>query len=180
MTQIEVIKIFRKHGIKGNSGFDSVALEDLQRLDGCYVIKTNLPEASIDKSKIHDRYKDLAKVENAFRTFKNGHLEVRPVFVRNKQSSRGHVFVVMLAYLIERRLHEFWRDIECTVPEGIDELGSIRGTVIEIGGAICQKIPKPADLNADILYAADIELPEVFPMGQVRVATRKKLVEQRN
>ncbi|MDY6843790.1 MAG: transposase, partial [Thermodesulfobacteriota bacterium] len=42
---------------------DSVALEDSERLDGCYVIKTNLPEASIDKSKVHDCYNDLAKVE---------------------------------------------------------------------------------------------------------------------
>lgn len=159
---------------------DPVALEGTELLDGCYLIKTNLPEESIDKDQIHDRYKDLAKVENAFRTFKNGHLEVRPVFVRNEKNSRGHVFVVMLAYLIERRLHEFWRNIECTVPEGIDELGSIRGTVIEIGGATCQKIPKPADITADLLNAAGIKLPEVFPMRQIRVATRKKLVEQRN
>lgn len=160
--------------------FDSVALKEAESLDGCYVIKTNLPKKSINKDQIHDRYKDLAKVENAFRTFKNGHLEVRPIFVRNEKSTRGHVFAVMLAYLIERRLRESWRGIECTVPEGIDELGSIRGIVIKLGQGICQKIPKPADFVSELLNAANIKLPEVFPVQQVRVATRKKLVSQRN
>jgi transposase len=162
-----------------NMSLDPVALEDVESLDGCYVIKTNLPKKSIDKGRVHDRHKDLAKVENAFRTFKNGHLEVRPIFVRNEKSARGHVFAVMLAYLIERRLRESWRNIECTVPEGIDELGSIRGIAIKFGQAICQKIPKPEDLISELLSAVNIKLPEVFPMQQVRAATRKKLVRQR-
>ncbi len=53
---------------------------------------------------IHDRYKDLAQVERAFRTFKSGHLEVRPTFVRTEARTRGHVFVAMLAYLTYRLL----------------------------------------------------------------------------
>ncbi len=159
---------------------EAAALESAQLLDGCYVIKTDLAGTAIDAKQVHDRYKDLAKVENAFRIFKNGHLEVRPIFVRSKKSTRGHVFVVMLAYLIERRLHELWREIECTVPEGIDELGSIRGTVIKIKRTTCQQVPAPDGLAAELLEAARIKLPEALPMRQVHVATRKKLVSQRN
>ena len=54
-----------------------------------------------DKQVVHDRHKDLAEVERAFRTSKTGHLEVRPVYVRKEENTRGHVLVVMLAYLTE-------------------------------------------------------------------------------
>jgi len=47
---------------------DNKALDEASLLDGCYVIKTNLPKELIDKEIIHDRYKDLTKVEKAFRT----------------------------------------------------------------------------------------------------------------
>jgi transposase len=47
---------------------------------------------------VHDRYKDLASVEQAFRTCKTVHLEVRPIFLRLEARTRAHAFVVMLAY----------------------------------------------------------------------------------
>jgi len=79
---------------------DHSALEHVSRLDGCYVIKTDLPKAVAGTQIIHDRYKDLSLVEQAFRTCKTAHLEVRPIYVRNEASTRGHVLVVMLAYFI--------------------------------------------------------------------------------
>ncbi len=43
---------------------------ELNKLDGCYVVKTNSPFGNLDSQTVHDRYKDLAKVEFAFRTMK--------------------------------------------------------------------------------------------------------------
>lgn len=80
----------------------------LAELDGCYTLKTDVPVQVADKELIHDRYKDLAMVESAFRTCKTSHLEVRPVFVRTKANTRGHVLVVMLAYRIARALKQAW------------------------------------------------------------------------
>jgi len=45
------------------------------------VIKSDLPK-EIDKQMIHDRYKDLAEVERAFRTCETGLLEMRPWYVQ--------------------------------------------------------------------------------------------------
>ena len=75
---------------------DEDALAETSRLDGCYVIKTDLPANAVDKQIIHDRYKDLAAVERAFRAGKTAHLEVRPIYVRTEDHTRGHVLVVML------------------------------------------------------------------------------------
>jgi hypothetical protein len=35
------------------------ALDEISRLDGCYVLKTDLPQSAATKKVIHDRYKDL-------------------------------------------------------------------------------------------------------------------------
>ena len=71
------------------------ALQEAAKLDGCYVLRTDLPLAVAGTDFIHARYKGLTLVEQAFRTCKTTHLEVRPVYVRTAASTRGHVLVVM-------------------------------------------------------------------------------------
>ncbi len=159
---------------------DEVVKMEVAELDGCYVIKTDLPARVATAETIHNRYKDLALVEQAFRTFKSGHLEVRPTFVRTEASTKGHVFVVMLAYLLERELDKYWHGLEVTVAEGIDELGSLRGVEISVGQVTCQKIPEVTGLNKQLLDAANIKLPDMLPLRKVHVATRKQLISQRN
>ena len=68
------------------------------KLDGCYVIKSNLPK--VKKEIIHARYKDLKFVEENFRSIKTAWLEIRPWHVRKKGSTRGHAFVVMLSDMV--------------------------------------------------------------------------------
>ncbi len=148
-------------------------------LDGCYVITTDLSGPAASAKVIHDRYKDLAKVERAFRTWKTGHLELRPVHVRTEESTRGHVFVVMLAYLIERELDALWRNFDMTVPEAIDQLGSLRGTIVQVNQTTCQKVPQPVGDIKKLLDAADIRLPGILPVRNVKIATRRKLTTRR-
>ena len=71
------------------------ALQEAAKLDGGYVLRTDLPLAVAGTDFIHARYKDLTLVEQAFRTCKTTHLEVRPVYIRTAASTRGHVLVVM-------------------------------------------------------------------------------------
>ncbi len=158
---------------------DEQSKEDKYRLDGCYVIKTDLSDENIEADTIHARYKDLSLVEQAFRTFKSGHLEVRPVFVRKDLRTRGHVLVVMLAYLMEKEIYKYWREIEITIAEGLDELASLRAVEMQIENVVCQKIPEPTGLSEKLLDAANIKLPSVLPDRKLHVATRKKLVSER-
>ncbi|MCP4108101.1 MAG: IS1634 family transposase [Desulfobacteraceae bacterium] len=72
---------------------DEDALTEAAKLDGCYVLKTDLSQETASKTVIHSRYKDLAMVEWAFRTSKTAELEMRPVFVRLSGRTRGHAFV---------------------------------------------------------------------------------------
>jgi len=159
---------------------DADALAELEKLDGCYVLKTDVAKKVADKETIHSRYKDLAQVEWAFRTSKTVCLEMRPVNVRLARRTRGHVFVVMLAYRIVRELAGRWRDLNLTVEEGIHELTTLCATELLVNGKPrCQTIPEPRSSIRQLLKAAAVRLPETLPCKGICVATRKRLPENR-
>jgi hypothetical protein len=156
------------------------ALEQTARLDGCYVIKTDLPASTASPQVIHDRYKDLAEVEQAFRTCKTAHLETRPIYVRTAANTRGHVLVVMLAYLIRRELSRAWVALDMTVEEGLHQLQSLSSTEVRVeGGGSCLRIPQPNPAARRLLDALNLHVPDVLPHTDTPVVTRKKLPERR-
>lgn len=156
------------------------ALQEAAKLDGCYVLKTDVPQAVAGTDFIHARYKDLTLVEQAFRTCKTTHLEVRPVYVRTAASTRGHVLVVMLAYLIIRALRQAWAHLDLTVEEGIDQLATlcVMDVHLEGHGTFC-RIPKPRASSQRLLEAVGTHLPETLLERKARVVTRKQLPKRR-
>ena len=152
----------------------------IAELDGCYALKSNLPAAVASKEIIHDRYKDLTLVERAFRTCKTTHLEVRPVYVRTEANTRGHVLVVMLAYLIVRELRRAWNNLDLTVEEGLDKLNGVYAMELSINdGASILRVPDPSPQTKKLLKALKINLPSALPKSKVNVDTRKKLPTRR-
>jgi len=159
---------------------DEHAMAEAARLDGCYVIKTDLPKTAAGTHTIHDRYKDLTHVEQAFRTCKSGHLQLRPIYVRSEPSTRGHVFVVMLAYLIRCELQRAWAELDLTVEEGLNSLKTLCTMSITIGhSAQLYRIPTPRKLSGELLARLDIQIPPVLPHRELHVATKRKLHKRR-
>ena len=159
---------------------DKEAQQEDTKLDGCYVLKTDLTKDTMNKETVHARYKDLALVEWAFRTSKTVELEMRPVYVRLADRTRGHAFIVMLAYRIIQELAQRWHNIELTVEEGLKELTTLCATEMVVSGRpCCNKIPQPRSMVRKLLEAAKVRLPDALPCSGIRVATRKKLIDQR-
>ena len=159
---------------------DAAALAEHTRLDGCYVLKSDLPPEVADRTTIHERYKDLAKVEQAFRTIKTAHLEMRPIYVRTEESTRGHALVVMLAYLVRRALQRAWASFDLTVEEGLDQLKTLCVTEIQFpDGTVAHQIPEPCDQSRLLLDALGLKLPDALPKSHARVVTYKKLSARR-
>ena len=71
------------------------------RLDGIYVIRTNLPAAVLTAEQTVGAYKSLARVERAFRCLKTADLEIRPIYHWTEPRVRAHVLLCMLAYYVE-------------------------------------------------------------------------------
>lgn len=66
-------------------------------LDGIYVIRTNVPETSMDAGDAVRTYKSLANVEKIFKTLKSRDLGIRPIRHYTEDRTRAHVFLCMLA-----------------------------------------------------------------------------------
>ena len=168
------------HGRTISIQLDEQAWHEAAKLDGCYCLKTDLSKRQAAKETVHDRYKDLAQVEWAFRTSKTTHLEARPVFVCLESRTRGHLLVVMLAYLLVQELARCWRDLDLTVEEGLEELKSLCTTQVVVKGRpVLHNIPRPRASVQRLLDAAQVTLPKSVPDRGVRVSTRKKLTEER-
>lgn len=149
------------------------------KLDGCYVIKSDLPQP-LDKQIIHDRYRDLTLVEQAFRTSKTALLEMRPWYVQTEASTRGHALVVMLAYMIVRYLQQAWAIFDLTVEEGLEELSNLCSMEIAVkGNGSCHQIPTPNQTSAELLKTANVTLPKFLPQLSTNVVSRKKLPSSR-
>lgn len=159
---------------------DAAAKEAAATLDGCYALKTDLALLQMPKETIHERYKDLALVESAFRSCKTVHLEMRPVYVRLARRTRAHAFVVMLAYYIIKELAVRWQSLNITVEEGIKELAQLCCIEVHFAGqAPSNEMPVPRDLSRQLLDAAQVRLPRVLPAKGMVVATKKKLQKKR-
>ena len=83
---------------------DSIDAEG--KLDGFYVIRTNLTQDALAATDVVRSYKDLSQVERAFRSIKAVDLHIRPIHHRLSDRVRGHVLLCMLAYHLEWHMRQ--------------------------------------------------------------------------
>jgi DDE family transposase len=83
---------------------DAIAAE--AALDGIYVVRTNLPAATLDDAATVGAYKSLAQVERAFRSLKTLDIHLRPIFHWSAPRVRAHVLLCMLAYHVEHHMRK--------------------------------------------------------------------------
>src|SRR5580658_9961599 len=81
-------------------------IEAEARLDGIYVIRTSIPAEHLDAAEAVQAYKDLSRVERAFRSMKTVDLDIRPIRHWTAERVRAHVFLCMLAYHVEWHLRD--------------------------------------------------------------------------
>ena len=171
---------FEAHGRRLGMSVDQDALAEASKLDGCYVLKTDLLVDWATMQMVHDRYKDLALVEQNFRTSKTVELEMRPIHVRLEASTRGHVFVVMLAHRLIQELQQAWAGENLTVGEGLQELASLCITEVVIHGQVkVQLVPEGRPQVKRLLELAHVELPKKLRSVGSLVATKKHLKKTR-
>ncbi len=85
---------------------NDATIEAESRLDGIYVIRTNVPAEKLSASEVVRSYKDLSRAERAFRSLKRIDLEIRPIHHRLADRVRAHVLLCMLAYYLEWHMRQ--------------------------------------------------------------------------
>jgi hypothetical protein len=84
------------------------AIETEAALDGIYVLRTSVSKEMLGTEETVRAYKDLAKVERAFRCMKTVDLQIRPIHHRLVPRVRAHVFLCLLAYYVEWHMRRAW------------------------------------------------------------------------
>jgi transposase len=85
---------------------DEARIAEEAALDGLYVIRTSVKEADLSAEGTVRAYKDLAKVERAFRSMKTIDLRVRPIYHWRSERIKAHVFLCMLSYYVEWHMRQ--------------------------------------------------------------------------
>jgi len=109
---------------------DTEAKQEIEKLDGCYVITTSLVDNTKDtKEDIHKAYKTLIKVENAFKTLKTEFLEIRPLYLKTDERIQGHIFLSMLSYNIVLKLKGYIKSVELDFKSIVRELKMVKTNI---------------------------------------------------
>jgi transposase len=148
---------------------EAAAQEQVLQRAGCYVLETDAPADRLDTQTAHDRYKDLAHVEQDIRLLKTGLLEVRPVFVRKDTRPRGHVFVCLLALKLCRALRQRLATVfgtpqddphGVTVQDALDALHRLCLLTYSLDDThSITRLPRPDAQQTRILQALQVSLP---------------------
>ncbi len=85
---------------------DEAKIAEEAALDGIYVVRTSVQLDALSSDNTVRAYKDLAKVERAFRCIKTVDLKVRPIYHWLDERIRAHVFLCMLAYYVEWHMRQ--------------------------------------------------------------------------
>jgi transposase len=84
---------------------DESSIAEESALDGLYVVRAKAEGTGhMDQAQLVRTYKSLSGVESAFRSIKTETLHVRPVFHRQEDMVRAHIFICMLAYHLQWHL----------------------------------------------------------------------------
>jgi len=117
----------QQHRLKWSIDTEKVA--DERRFDGCYIISTDVEKERMSTLEVVKAYKSLAFVERAFRNLKTVQLEIRPVYHKNDDRIRCHVFLCMLAYYLQWHMEQRLAPLFKEDGEGEERRWTFRGVI---------------------------------------------------
>jgi transposase len=135
-----------------------------KKLDGCYIIRSDVSVETFSSEEIYRTYKKLIHVEQAFRVIKTTSLELRPVFHHLDDRIRAHIFLCMLSYYLEWHMNQRLSDIYLNDGKGenrrwsfqqiIERLKSIRSQTVRIAGIEIPDVISTPDEEQNMLLKA--------------------------
>ena len=145
---------------------DEAAIAEISRLDGCYVIKTNVKKENLNTEEAHAVYKDLKFVEWAFRSMKTGFLEIRPLYHRKANRTRACASIAMFAYMILHHIHRKTAHIGIPLEPIVEKLDQIQIQKMTIGQQEIKTLPTILrDDQKIIMNALGLSLPKSLPQA---------------
>jgi len=151
-------------------------LEEYQQarlLDGKYIIETTVKKEQMEKKEVRNKYKELQNVEHAFRDLKVDKLNIRPIFHRNAEQTRGHVFISMFSYAIikeiEMAVYPWLKEYnkannrKLAYKDIVSELNNIKLSELEIGYKMKKLIiPQLTPIQQEIFRMLNVKTEDMM------------------
>ena len=142
----------------------SEAVDSAVRRDGCYVLRSNVPDWTAEE--MWKAYMQLVEAEAAFRIQKD-ELKLRPVWHQTAERVRAHILVCFLAYVLRKTL-EGWSQravLGRSVPTILEEFARIQSTDVVMpttdGHSVRLRcVVRPDRAQAILLNHLGLELPQ--------------------
>ena len=107
-NRFQVAKHFHTEIAEGSFHYErrQQAITREAQLDGFYMLRTSEGADRLGAAEVVRRYKDLTRVERAFRSLKSVDLQIRPIRHRVETRVRAHLFLCLLAYYVQWHLRQ--------------------------------------------------------------------------
>lgn len=109
--------------------FNREKIAQEERIDGCYIIRTDVAAGTMDTAAIVETYKSLGHVERAFRNLKTVQLEMRPVFHKTDDRISAHIFLCVLAYYVQWHMQQRLQPLFTSDGEGSERRWTFTGVI---------------------------------------------------
>lgn len=140
---------------------DGLRLEEA--LDGKFVIKTT--ESNLSLREVVFKYKDLMDVEDSFRDLKD-FIKVAPVFHWKYRRVKAHIFICVLALLLERYLERKLKKagLDHSARKAFEKLRNIKVVTNQVGHLLLKYVTPPTKEIERLLAACGIfKLNKILP-----------------
>jgi len=111
--------------------------------------------AKLPSREVMEAYKQLARIEQAFRELKS-FLKLRPVFHPRERRVRAHAFVCVLSFLLEALMQ---KKLSVSVSRALQELKRMRVATIDIEGEEMGILTELNEEQGKILRELDVGMP---------------------
>ena len=141
---------------------DRQALRSEQRLDGLLVLETNSQE--LEAAEVAAGYRSLWRVEAAFRGLKDT-IRLRPIRHWTDQRVRGHVFVCVLAFMLERLYDRALEaaGLDLSAQAALRQLETIQAVTLEAEGQSLRRRTEITPSQQRLLAAVQVgQVPELW------------------
>jgi len=142
--------------------FEHPNLEREKAYEGKYLIQTE--EKGLSAQDAVAAYKDLSEVERAFRSLKDV-IELRPIYHRNENRVRGHIFVAALAFLLQRALENKLKasGVKLSAEEALGALKTVDVVEMQVGGELKTGVTSGKHRARQVVRALGLTQPEPPP-----------------
>lgn len=136
-------------------GLNEVRIEEERFIEGKTFLVTN--NRGIKPEQIVNAYKELFKIEQAFREIKD-FIKIRPIYHWTDRRVKAHVLICMLAYFLEKMLERKLQEakLKITARKALESAKTVKLALVQIGDQLIQKVSCPGPIQQGIFRAINI------------------------